>query len=243
MQALDVFTHLLLPVYIRKSLLDDDGVIRDGTDHAVVRPDAGSGANRIAFSVRCLHHGVVAESPPHDSHQTELCDAHALERREVEVLLSQVLALQNDCGERVPPPRRIVGIAELSCIRSRWRGGRRATGRRAPRDRGRSGGAEAIRPACRRSRLHGGDLGEPQRLNSVPRGQPSCGAYHPDHRHSGQHPSSKPPAVPIHRTSRTRDVASAIACSTYFAFAAGTGPLGSGGATNAANSNTLWITT
>src|SRR5207249_2525680 len=120
MQALDVFTHLLLPVYIRKSLLDDDGVIRDGTDHAVVRPDAGSGANRIAFSVRCLHHGVVAESPPHDSHQTELCDAHALERREVEVLLSQVLALQNDCGERVPPPRRIVGIAELSCIRSRW---------------------------------------------------------------------------------------------------------------------------
>src|SRR2546430_932208 len=114
MQALDVFTHLLLPVYIRKSLLDDDGVIRDGTDHAVVRPDAGSGANRIAFSVRCLHHGVVAESPPHDSHQTELCDAHALERREVEVLLSQVLALPNNwrTGPASPPGRRKI----LKCL-------------------------------------------------------------------------------------------------------------------------------
>src|SRR5438093_9150964 len=119
MQALDVFTHLLLPVYIRKSLLDDDGVIRDGTDHAVVRPDAGSGANRIAFSVRCLHHGVVAESPPHDSHQTELFDAHALERRGVAVLLSQVVALQNDCRERAQPPRPTLGIPELSGARSR----------------------------------------------------------------------------------------------------------------------------
>src|SRR2546430_12467423 len=112
MQALDVFTHLLLPVYIRKSLLDDDGVIRDGTDHAVVRPDAGSGANRIAFSVRCLHHGVVAESPPHDSHQTELCDAHALERREVAGLLSHVLALPTDSGAHVPPPPPLRGVVE-----------------------------------------------------------------------------------------------------------------------------------
>src|SRR2546426_4801165 len=146
MQALDVFTHLLLPVYIRKSLLDDDGVIRDGTDHAVVRPDAGSGANRIAFSVRCLHHGVVAESPPHDSHQTELCDAHALERREVEVLLSPGVAPQNDFGERGPPPPRIVGIAELSFIQSRWRGGRRATRRRGPPEPGRRRGGADLPP-------------------------------------------------------------------------------------------------
>src|SRR2546427_12250435 len=104
MQALDVFTHLLLPVYIRKSLLDDDGVIRDGTDHAVVRPDAGSGANRIAFSVRCLHHGVVAESPPHDSHQTELCDAHALERRAGAGLLPPGAAPPKQFGDTGPPP-------------------------------------------------------------------------------------------------------------------------------------------
>src|SRR2546427_11741196 len=116
MQALDVFTHLLLPVYIRKSLLDDDGVIRDGTDHAVVRPDAGSGANRIAFSVRCLHHGVVAESPPHDSHQTELCDAHALERRDGEVLLSPALAPHNDLRQQAASPRRIEGLRETPFI-------------------------------------------------------------------------------------------------------------------------------
>src|SRR2546426_11800254 len=112
MQALDVFTHLLLPVYIRKSLLDDDGVIRDGTDHAVVRPDAGSGANRIAFSVRCLHHGVVAESPPQVPLQLKPWKSPALGGGWVGVFPPPVPAPQKHWGARVPPPPPIEGKVE-----------------------------------------------------------------------------------------------------------------------------------